>query len=313
MAEGLNEPAGLRRASDENVAEARLASAVLVANSGQPARAARSPHARKFAFFSALLVGLAAGAVVVFAALLIGNGNGGSSAPWSPWHPFDGGVQGAQEIADHLAPLYRINGVDQLAVITVVHLGNPNSINPSTGAPTGLQVAVQTDSGTSRLELLNGNTVAYNLCGIGSNNCTIGVGKPSALRLLLLKREALELALYTFKYISGTNNVVAILPPGTTKTAACVGICRTPQKTTTRRVDIALLFLRDELQPFLNQPLNQTLSNTFPPSVPQLPLWAQTPEAGIVEQVTARGLFSEQMVQTQDGSNLIELNQLPPS
>jgi hypothetical protein len=313
MAKGVNEHTGIRRASDENVADPPLTSGVLLSSSAQRSATQRSPHARKFAFFTALLVGLASGAVVVFAALLIGNGNGGSNAQWSTWHPLDGGLQGAQEIADHLAPLYRISGVDQLALVTVVHLGNPNSANPTTGAPTGLQVAVQPDGGSSRLELLNGTTIAYNLCGIGSANCTIGVGKPSALRLLLLKREALELALYTFKYISGTSNVVAILPPGTTRTTPCVGLCRTPQKTTTRHVDIALLFLHDELKPFLQQPLNETLTNTFPPTVPQLPLWAQTTEAGLVEQVTARGLFSEQMVQAQDGSNVIELSQLPPS
>ena len=198
--------------------------------------------------------------------------------------------------------------------MTVVNLGNASQVNPTTGATEGLQVAVRTDPTSSTLSLLSGNTIAYNLCGVGSNNCTIGIGKPSALRLLLLKREALELALYTFKYISGTQNVVAILPPGTTTTSSCTGICSTPHaKTTTKRVDIALLFLHDELAPFLSQPVTATLPNQYPPSVPQLPLWSQTTEAGLVEQVTARGLFSEQLVQAQDGSSLIELNQLPPS
>jgi hypothetical protein len=36
------------------------------------------------------------------------------------------------------------------------------------------------------------------------------------------------------------------------------------------------------------------------------------PEAGLVDQITARGLFSEKMVQAQDGSNLIVLDPLPP-
>ena len=67
---------------------------------------------------------------------------------------------------------------------------------------------------------LSGNTIAYNLCGIGGKNCAIGVGQPSTDRLLLLRREALELALYTFKYIGGTQNVVAILPPGRTRQTA---------------------------------------------------------------------------------------------
>ena len=39
---------------------------------------------------------------------------------------------------------------------------------------------------------------------------------------------------------------------------------------------------------------------------------AHAPEAGLVDQLTARGLFSEQLQQAQDGSNLIVLNPLPP-
>ncbi len=72
-----------------------------------------------------------------------------------------------------------------------------------------------------------------------------------------------------------------------------------------------MLFVRSELSPWLNQPLSSTLSE-FPPTVPQLSLWHQTPEAGLVDQITARGLFSEKLVNAQDGSKLIVLNPLPP-
>ncbi len=91
--------------------------------------------------------------------------------------------------------------------------------NGTTSNTTGqrLQVAVRPSPTSSQVSLLSGNTIAYNLCGIGGKNCAIGVGKPSTNRLLLLRREALELALYTFRYIGGTQNVVAILPPGHTE------------------------------------------------------------------------------------------------
>jgi hypothetical protein len=36
------------------------------------------------------------------------------------------------------------------------------------------------------------------------------------------------------------------------------------------------------------------------------------PEAGLVDQITARGLFSEKLVQAQDGSSLLQLSPLPP-
>src|SRR5205823_2550110 len=108
----------------------------------------------------------------------------------------------------------------------------------------GLQVAVRTNPSSSAVSLLGGNTIAYNLCGIGGKNCAIGVGTPSTNRLLLLRREALELALYTFKYISSANNVVAILPPGhTQQTSRLSKKLPTSDSTTKKPLDIAVLFV----------------------------------------------------------------------
>jgi hypothetical protein len=163
------------------------------------------------------------------------------------------------------------------------------------------------------VSLLTGKTVAFNLCGIGGKNCAIGVGTPSSARLLLLRREALELALYTFKYVGGVSNVVAILPPGRTTTAGTPGTLSTSSplsKPTTKPLNVALLFLHDELRPWLDRPLAQTLPEDVPPTVAQM---RSAPEAGLVEQITARGLFSQTLSQAQDGSNLIVLDPLPPS
>ena len=60
--------------------------------------------------------------------------------------------------------------------------------------------------------MLGGTTAVYNLCGLGTS-CAIAAGTPSLAGELLLRREALELALYTFRYIHGVDSVVAILPP----------------------------------------------------------------------------------------------------
>jgi hypothetical protein len=164
------------------------------------------------------------------------------------------------------------------------------------------------------VSLLSGKTIAFNMCGTGGKACAIGVGQPSTDRLLLLRREALELALYTFKYISGVQNVVAILPPGHTEQTSSL-TSKPPAsntKTTSKPVDIAVLFIRDELKPLLTRPLTDTFPEQFPPSVPELSQWHNTEEAGLVDQITAHGLFSERLVQAQDGSNLIVLNPLPP-
>jgi hypothetical protein len=305
----------LARSTDETVADARLAGSVGFPGRGRAARES-SPHAHKFRAATALLIGLALGALAVAGAILASGSHHSSSVPWSAWKPPDSGTSGATEIADHIAPLYRISDTNQLAVVTVDNLANASAVaaqqssgTTTNSAPSGLEVAVRADASSSAVSLLTGNTVAYNLCGIGGSNCAIGVSQPTTSRLLLLRREALELALYTFKYDSGTDNVVAILPPGYT-TQACTGLCPKPnQRSTTKAVDIALLFLRDELQPWLTQPLNQTLPEQFPPSVSEM---SSAPEAGLVDQITARGLFSENVEQAQDGSNLIVLNPLPP-
>ena len=59
----------------------------------------------------------------------------------------------------------------------------------------------------------------------------------------------------------------------------------------------------------LDQPLSATLPEQYPPTVGQI---STAPEAGLVDQITARGLFSEQLQQAQDGTNLIVLDPLPP-
>jgi hypothetical protein len=317
MADGLSEQRQIVQAADEHVAEARLPAAVGLGHERTGQRPS-SPHAGKFRVALALLAGLAIGAVAVAIVVLTNGSSDSTSVPWSSWKPSDSGTTGASEIADHVAPLYRISGTNQLAVVTVAKLGSSSSAAAAsvsgagaggTGSSGGLQVAVRPDPNTSAVSLLNGHTVAYNLCGVGSPNCSIGVGAPSPNRLLLLRREALELALYTFKYIGGTDNVVAILPPGHTVTS-CTGLCPKPnQKTTTKPVDIALLFLHDELRPLLGQPLGATFPEQFPPTVNDV---AAAPESPLVQQVTSRGMFNENVEQAQDGSSLMVLNPLPP-
>jgi hypothetical protein len=120
----------------------------------------------------------------------------------------------------------------------------------------------------------------------------------------------LELALYTFKYISGTHTVVAILPPGHTTQTSCTGICPKPHTpSSTKPLNIALAFDSKELQPWLDRPLRETLPEQLPPSVAQMP---NAPEAELVSVITAHGLFQEHTEQAQDGSNLLVLNPLPP-
>ena len=56
------------------------------------------------------------------------------------------------------------------------------------------------------------NAISYSLCG-GGSSCAIATGTPSVARGTLVRREILELALYTFKYVGGIKNVIAFMPP----------------------------------------------------------------------------------------------------
>ncbi len=306
------------RSTDEQAVSAALPKSS--ASSRRRDHAPSSPHAHRFRTATAVLVGLGIGALLVAVAVGISGSTSKPSLPWSAWSPPDSGALGARDIADYVAPLYRLSSVDQLAVVTVVNLETASqqaaaaqaAANGTTAsASSGLQVAVRPDPSSSAVSLLGGNTIAYNLCGIGGKNCAIGVGTPSTNRLLLLRREALELALYTFKYVGGVDNVLAILPPGHTQQPSTLSkkLPTSNSAASSKPVNIAVLFVRPELQRQLNQPLAATLPEEFPPTVTEM---AKAPEAGLVDQITARGLFSERLQQAQDGSNLIVLDPLPP-
>jgi hypothetical protein len=280
-----------------------------VAGSGheltEPREREHAPRVRHSRRFRAALVGLIVLAACSIAAALALSASGRktvvSRSDWSVWRPPDNGLSGAQEIADYVAPYYRATPANQLSVVTAVNLNDPS--NP-------LQVAVPAPGTSGGLvPLTASSTILYNLCGVNSTNCSIGVGQPSADRLLLLRREALELALYTFKYIGGINTVVAILPPGHTL-QGCTGLCSKPQqKTTVKPLDIAVAFDRSELQPWLNTPIRSTLPEPLPPTVSEMP---NAPEAQLVSIITAHGLFSEHTEQAQDGSTVLVLTPMRP-
>jgi len=192
-----------------------------------------------------------------------------------------------------------VSGSQQLNVISPMQLAKATAAGTTTGS--GLTVAVnESTTGTQSLGLLNGTTVAYEVCGLGAKNCALA-GAASTNRMLLLRREALELALYTFKYISGSQNVVVVLPPGHTVTTG---------GTDEKGVTVALAFLRNDLQPWLQVPLTKTLQQ-YPPELSKLSLWSKTEEASFVDQVTAHFLFSSQVESLQEGGSALVLTPLP--
>ena len=303
MAEGVNDEPRPVSASDDHTADARLPAAATASASGGSKRRSGSPHSLRFLAVTAALAGIAIGAIAVAVAILAGNNSPGPQAKWSSWTPPDGGVAGERDIANAVAPLYRASASTQLAVVTVQNFS-------ATG--TGTQVALRSpNDGT--LSALGGTTAVFNLCGLGPN-CAVASGTPSADRLLLLRREALELALYTFKYAHGVQNVVSILPPGHALTVTTAKLTAKPpdkaaSKSKSAPLYMALAFQRRSLEPFLNRPLRQTLPEEVPPTPTTI---NQAPEAELVSVLTAQALFKQQVIQAQDGSNVLVLDPLPP-
>ncbi|MDQ6915614.1 MAG: hypothetical protein M3155_07370, partial [Actinomycetota bacterium] len=203
--------------------------------------------------------------------------------PWSNWKPSDGDTnKGADQIARHVAPNYRLPSGDQMVLVT----GGPLKI-ADLNLP--VRIVLNNGAGTSdAIKLVNGKTAMYVLCGLGPR-CSIAKGKPSTVRLLLLRREALELALYSFRYLN-VSNVVALLPPA-------------PGKKPTN----AMFFRKSDLEPALSRPLDTTLPSP-PPTLNALPT---SPEATLIARLTSRNLFGYSFQQGQDLGALLVLAPQP--
>jgi hypothetical protein len=72
---------------------------------------------------------------------------------------------------------------------------------------------------------------------------------------------------------------------------------------------LAVVFQHQGLQRFLDRPLRDTLPEPLPPTVSQM---ESAPEAELVDVITGQGLFSHQLIQTQDGNSVLVLNPQPP-
>ena len=301
MAEGVNGGHKPVQASDEHTAGRTLSAGGRSKSSSRPAHSV-TPHSHKFLIATAMLVGVAVAAIIVAVVVASNTKSSGPTFAWSSWSPPDSGLAGEREIADEVSPFYRATPGTQLVVVTVGNIAGPTS----SGSGSANEIALR-DPSTGALSAVGGTTAVYNLCGLGSG-CSI-TGSASSPRFLLLRREALELALYTFRYIPGIKNVVAILPPSHSSVQTCTGICAQPNPPkTTKTVNLAVVFPRDSLQRFLQQPLHDTLPEQLPPNVSEMD---KAPEAELVSVITGTALFAQQRVQSQDGSNVLVLSPQP--
>ena len=203
------------------------------------------PHRRRFLVIYALLagvLGVAVAGIVVFAGRSI------SPAPqWSAWKPSGGGLGAAKQIAAEVSKGYRLPGGGQLVDVIA---GSP--LAPVVSGGTALSIPIhyvavhgKTSSADQLFPVSSTDSVVYSLCGLGAS-CSISPGKPTVQRGTLVRREILELALYTFKYAGGIKNVIAFMPPVSGKPTYVV------------------YFQKTDLAPELRTPLAKTLAAKTP-------------------------------------------------
>jgi hypothetical protein len=235
-----------------------------------PAAETPSGSAGSLARAQLIIGGLVALGVVAAAGLAIALTRPGSGppVPWSTWQPGHSDVDPAIQIAQHIEPEYLQGGLP-LVQIT----GSPLTIGGVPGALALLQ-------SNGNVQPYQNNVVIYQLQGTGANGSIAG-GSPSTARFLLLSREALELALYTFRYVSGVNAVVVTIPPpppsATGASSSTASSSTSSQSSTTSALggsssttaasaadQRALLFRPEDLTRQLSQPLAATLSGPAP-------------------------------------------------
>ena len=238
------------------------------------------PHAPRFQFLLGAL--LALGAVALAAALALtvgGKSDGGDGLAWSPWKPTKDPVA---SISNHVGGEYRLPDGEQLVAVT----GGGLEI---AGLPMTIALRHSAAQG-GKISLLEGKGVLYRLCGLGPK-CAIDKGKPSTERHLLLRREALELALYTFRYVKDIDQVVVFMPPP---------LGQDPNQ--------ALLFRKGDVAPELTRPLQATLARRTP-SVAGV---ATSPDSPLVNRLTLAMLYQFSLTQGNQDANVFLVLE-PPS
>ena len=204
--------------------------------------------------------------------------------PWSAWQPSDSDRTARQEqIATHVESQYRLTTGGKRLVNIVVRdpAALPNPIRDVAIAknldPTQQSDVLAVEDSTK--------TAMYILCGDGPK-CSIKEGTPSVARGATLRREALELALFSFRYLKDTDSVVAFFPPAKGQDLTHV-----------------YFFAKPEFSKQLDMPLQRTL----PQARPQLAGRLTANEQKFVNSLTVPRQFRFALRKEANGGNVLVL------
>ena len=232
----------------------------------------------------AAVLGIAVGSFIVLA----GRPTPAADESWSSWQPDGRENAYPTVIADHVAARYRLPSGKQLVGV----LAGPAEVQELPIRAVLIQHESSTPTRRDDVEVIEtGSSVLYNLCGTGPK-CSILEGDPTQERAQLLRREALELALYTFKYSDDVDSVIALMPVN-------LGDPKNQDDDTST----ALFLQAKDFATELKVPLRQTLA--APPPIAGSEL---DPADGlVVDQLTRRRLYLYDIQPTQDLSAIMRL------
>ena len=223
-------------------------------------------------FVLAVVVGAAVGAFAVVAS----RPKAAHAQSWSTWRPSGSDTAKIFQIADIVPRSYRLPNGDALAV------AHPSAPTTETSSAQGQSVSVPVSQITVLPRLDNVDTTTslqISLCGLGSN-CKLVSGTPSTARYELLRREAVELALYTFEYVRPITSITVLMPPASNSNAA-----------------VAIFLPRTDVQDLLAKPLSRTLAETTP-GVGEMP----ATEIATINAITRPRIYSYGFTTARDGT-----------
>jgi hypothetical protein len=254
-------------------------------------RESRADRARRLVYrgrFAAIYVLLAAiaGAGIGALVVLVDRGAPAPEPAWSEFEPVGSAERRVAQIGDQVSDSYRLESGSQLAAVTYA---GPPTIAGQEGAPLEVRaLAVETRAEAVTADDFDtvpaSESVMYILCGLGES-CSIQDGQPTLERGALLRREALELALYTFKYVDDIDSVLVLLPPAPGGSS------------------VSLFIQRGDVQAALDKPLRETLTAAATPGVGEM----SQSELRTVANLTQARLYQFRPLQAQDGSLLMIL------
>ncbi len=240
-----------------------------------------------------VVLGVLTGVGIAAFVVLLAKPDAAPAAKWSVWAPTGSDDAKVRQVAAHVANRYRLKNGQQLVTALV---GPPRV---SGGAETGelpvRAIAIRPDTSTGKAEdndiqiVDTGSSLLYILCGLGQN-CSIPTGKASEERHALLRRQALELSLLTFKYRPDIDSVTVFLPPRPDGQAP----------------PTAVFLKRGDVKDELSRPLNKTL-NPVTPRIGEM----KGADLANVNRLTRPNVYQYEYQLAQDGSAILVLDPVP--